>query len=195
MNTPTHILIGAALFARRDRPAVTLAAFAGGLVPDLAMFAMYGGAVWILGIPERTVFGSLYFSDTWQAVFAIDHSFFVWGGLVALGLALRRPVLAAFAGAGLAHAAVDFVLHNDDARRQLWPVSDWVFRSPVSYWDPAYYGNIVAPVEAGLVLVLAVLLLRRLRRWWEIAMTLAAALVIWLPIVLTGGLHGLHGMG
>jgi membrane-bound metal-dependent hydrolase YbcI (DUF457 family) len=195
MNTPTHVLIGAALFARRAEPRITLAAFAGGLAPDLAMFALVLWSVRIAGIPEHQVFGVLYFSDAWQRVFAVDHSFFVWGGLFAVATLRALPVLRAFAGAGLAHAAADFVTHNDDARRQLWPITDWVFRSPVSYWEPRFYGNVLAPVEVGLVILLTVLLLLRLTRWWERALTLAAASVLIVPILLSGGFHGLHGPG
>lgn len=195
MNTPSHILLGAALFARRDRPDVTLAAFAGGLVPDLALLLMYSSGVWLFGLSERVVFGTLYFTGGWQQVFLADHSFLLWGGLVLGGIVFRAAAVAAFGGAGLVHAATDFLLHNSDARPQLLPLTDWVFRSPVSYWDPAHYGAIFAPIEAGLVVVLTIVLLRRLRRWWEIALTLAAALVLLLPIVVTGGFHGLHGMG
>lgn len=195
MNTPAHMLIGAALFARRDRPALTLAALAGGLVPDLALLGMVQWAVRMRGIPESTIFGELYFGETWQRIFGADHSFVLWGAVFVLALWFTRPAAAALAGAALAHAAADFLLHHEDARRQFWPLSDWVFRSPVSYWDPARFGGIVAPVEAALVLVLAALLLRRLRRWWERGLILAVMTVQILPVVLTGGFHGLHGLG
>lgn len=189
------MLIGAALFARRDQPALTLAALAGGLVPDLALVGMVQWSVHVRGIPEPTVFGELYYSEAWQRMFGADHSFVVWGATLALALWFARPATVAFAGAALAHAAADFLLHHEDARRQFWPLSDWVFRSPVSYWDPARFGGIVAPVEAALVLVLAGLLVRRLRRWWERGLVLAVMSVQILPVVLTGGFHGLHGLG
>lgn len=192
VNTPTHMLIGAALFGRSDRPKATLAAFAGGLTPDLPMFLMVLVAARFSCIPEHEVFGALYFSESWQRVFAIDHSFFVWTTLIVAGLVLRSPAVVAFAGAALAHAAVDFVTHNDDARRQLWPFSDRVFRSPISYWDPAHYGEIVAPIEAGMALTLAALLLWRMDQWWARGLTLLVSAFLLAPIVLTGGLHGMN---
>lgn len=195
VNTPTHMLVGAALFARPNRPNAMLAAFAGGLVPDLPMFLMVLVAARFSGIPEHEVFGALYFSESWQRVFAIDHSFFVWTTLLAGGLLLRCPAVIAFAGAALAHAAVDFATHHDDARRQLWPFSNGVFQSPVSYWDPAHYGAIVGPIEAGIALALAALLLWRLDRWWARGLTLLVAGIQLIPILATGGFHGLHGMG
>lgn len=188
------MLIGAALFGRSDRQRATLAAFAGGMAPDLPMFLMVLGAAWFAGLPEHEVFGTLYFSDSWQRVFAVDHSFFVWMTLIVVALVVRFPAILAFAGAALAHVAVDFVTHGDDARRQLWPLSDQVFRSPISYWDPAQYGEIVAPIEAGIAIALTALLLWRLERWWARGLTLLVSAVLLVPVILTGGFHGLHGM-
>ncbi|MCW3782865.1 cobalamin biosynthesis protein CobQ [Defluviimonas salinarum] len=158
MNTPAHMLVGAALFGRRDRPRTIVMGLAGGLVPDISMLVLVGWSVWIEAIPAREVFSRLCFTEAWQRAFAIDHSFLVWGALAALAIRSRMAAATAFAGAGLVHAAVDFLLHNGDARRQFWPVSEFAFQSPVSYWDPARYGAIVAPLEAALVLALTVLL-------------------------------------
>lgn len=195
MNTPSHMLIGAAAFARPASPATLLASLAGGFAPDLPMLAMVLWARRIAGVPEREVFGQLYFSDRWQAVFAVDHGFFVWGALFALALWRKLPVMAAFAGSGLMHAAADFLTHNDDARRQFWPVSDWVFQSPVSYWDARFYGGPFAIFEFALALALTGFLLWRLRGVWPRVLVLATAAPLILPVLLTGGFHGLHGMG
>lgn len=161
MNTPTHMIMGAAVFARPGVPGVTLAALLGGFAPDLSLFAMAGWHLFILGTDPSVVFHELYFSDTWQQVFAIDNSFFLWGGIFAFGLVFKRQWLVAFSGSGLLHIAFDFLLHHDDARMHFWPLSDWIFRSPISYWDPDYYGAIVAPLEMLLSLILLFILWRR----------------------------------
>ena len=70
-------------------------------------------------------------------------------------------VLIALAGAGLLHLALDFPLHHDDARRHFWPVSDWVFVSPYSYWDRAHHGGTIATIEIVISLVLLAVLWRR----------------------------------
>jgi len=183
MNTPSHLLIGAAVFARRGQGRVTLAAMVGGVIPDIPLICMVGWSLWVAGIPAETVFDHLYFSDSWQQVFAVDHSFFVWGAALALGQWRDWPVLRAFAGAGLLHAGVDFLVHHDDARRQFWPVSDWVFHSPISYWDRAHYGGIVAPLEGVLDLICAVVLWRRLGRVWERVVVVGAALMVAAPML------------
>ena len=195
MNTPSHMLIGAAVCTRPLAPATLIAALAGGLAPDLPMFAMVLWATRVVGVPEHEVFSTLFFSETWQSVFAIDHSFFIWGGLLGLAVWCRQIILRAFAGAGLLHALADFLTHHDDARRQFWPVSDWVFRSPVSYWDARFYGDIFGVFEVALVLTLTALLCARLSRWRERALVLAVAAPMVVPILLTGSLHSLHGMG
>ena len=189
------MLLGAAVFARPMAPGVTLAALAGGLVPDIPIFVMVLWSTQVLGLPEHVVFGQLYFSAGWQAVFAVDHGFLVWGALLGLAIWRGSVILRALAGSGLLHALVDFITHNDDARRQLWPLTDWVFRSPVSYWDARYYGDIFASFEVALVIMLSALLLHRLRRIWERVLILAIVASVVVPFLLTGNAHGLHGMG
>ena len=71
----------------------------------------------------------------------------MWGVVLALGLALRRTWVIALAGAALLHIGLDFPLHHDDGRAHFWPISNWIFESPVSYWDPAHYGSILTPIE------------------------------------------------
>lgn len=147
MYTPTHLIFGMAVFGRKDAPKVTAAALAGALVPDLSLCLLTGTHLLILGTDPQVVFGEMYFSDAWQSIFRIDNSFIVWGVVLALGLALRRTWVIALAGAALLHIGLDFPLHHDDGRAHFWPISNWIFESPVSYWDPAHYGSILTPIE------------------------------------------------
>lgn len=165
MNTPAHAIFGLAAFGRPGRPAVTAAAFAGGLVPDISLFVMVGWARFVMDVPAGTIFRQYYYSDAWMSVFAVDNSFLLWGLL--LGLALWRgwEKLTAFAGAGLLHLACDFPLHNHDARPQFWPLTDWVFRSPFSYWDNSHHAAVIEPLEIGACVVLTALILWRFRSW------------------------------
>jgi hypothetical protein len=96
-------------------------------------------------------------------VFRIDHSIVLWGLGFALALWFRAEVLVAFTGAALLHASIDFLVHHDDARAQFWPLSTWVFHSPVSYWDRAHYGGFFGPFEIAVCLLLSVILWRRYR--------------------------------
>lgn len=148
MNTPAHLLIGAAVFGRGQGRRVMAAALLGALAPDASLYVMALWALHVQGIPPHVVFDELYFSPAWQSVFAIDNSFVLWGLLMVVALIRRSPVLIAFAGAALLHLATDFVLHAGDGRPQFWPLTNWVFDSPVSYWDSAHHALWVAPVVA-----------------------------------------------
>ncbi|QUJ75276.1 cobalamin biosynthesis protein CobQ [Sulfitobacter albidus] len=175
MNTPAHLLLGAAAFGKRGQRRTFWAAMAGGLAPDLSLYLLAGGALFLFGIPPRVVFDELYFSDTWQAIFAVDNSVFVWGALLALALWRRSDWGLAFAAAGLLHLALDFPLHHDDGRPHFWPVSDWVFESPLSYWDRAHGAGWIAPIEAALA-ALAAVWIWLTRPGWAIAIAVGALL-------------------
>jgi len=161
MNTPAHLILAATVFAKPNQPKVTWAAIAGGFLPDLSLYALAAWSMFIQGNPAQHVFDVQYFSKEWQQIFAIDNSFFVWGLIIAIGVWLRKPWLWALGGAGFLHLCFDFPLHHDDARQHFWPLTDWMFISPVSYWDGNHYGNIVSVLEVGLCLVCLTFLWRR----------------------------------
>lgn len=166
MNTPTHLILGAAVFAKPDHPKLTWAAITGALLPDFSLYFMVVWHRFVLGDSPRVIFDEVYFSPFWQRVFAIDNSFFVWGALLGLALWLGRGWLIALAGSGFLHLVFDFPLHNDDARVHFWPLSEWKFISPVSYWDPQHHGVVMAALETVFAVVLCVILWRRFSRIW-----------------------------
>lgn len=163
MNTPAHLIFGLAVFGRADAPKITAAALAGAIIPDLSLYLLSGTHLILLGTDPEVVFGQLYFSDAWQGIFRIDNSFIVWGLLLGLGLALRSAWVIALAGAALLHIGLDFPLHHDDGRAHFWPITNWIFQSPLSYWDRDHHAGIIAPLEVGLSLILCAVLWRRFR--------------------------------
>jgi hypothetical protein len=56
-------------------------------------------------------------------------------GFLALAIWQRSTWVIALTGAALVHLALDFPLHRYDGGSDFWPVTWWVFESPVSYWD------------------------------------------------------------
>ena len=157
------MLIGLAALGRPGDTRRNLAALGGALLPDLPAILLVVWALHVEGRSPGEVFGLLYWSPSWQAIFAPTHAFPVWGLALAAALALRSPLLVAFTASGLIHLACDFPVHLTDAHRQFWPLTDWRFHSPVSYWDPAHYGGVVALLEAALDLGLTVWMLARFR--------------------------------
>jgi hypothetical protein len=184
VNTPAHLIFGAAAFARPGRTSENIAALSGALLPDLSLYLLAAWSLYVLRIPPETVFGTLYFSPLWQGIFAVDNSIPLWAAGLALGLALRNRVIIAFAGAGLLHLAFDFPLHHDDARRHFWPLSDWVFQSPVSYWNPRFFGRITAPIEVAVCLGLSIVLWQRFRSWPARAMIATGMAAELMPAVM-----------
>ena len=149
MNTPAHLLIGAAAVARPARGRTLSAALLGSLLPDLSLYLMAGVSLFVLGIPEQVVFGQLYYSKSWQTVFAIDNSFFLWAAMLLIGIWRGWRLLIVATLAALLHVTMDFLLHAGDGRPHLWPLTDWVFDSPVSYWDSTHHALWVAPVSVA----------------------------------------------
>ncbi len=141
------------------------AALLGALAPDLSLYLMVGWHLLILGTDPQIVFGQLYFSETWQSVFAVDNSIFLWGALLAVALWRKWRILVCFAGAALLHIGLDFPLHAGDGRPHFWPLSDWVFDSPLSYWDSRHGARWIGPLELGLSAVLTLVLWRRVQAW------------------------------
>lgn len=163
MNTPAHLIFAATAFSKPNTAKVTGGAIAGGLFPDLSLYVLAAWSFLVVGNDAQHVFGIQYFSADWQDIFAVDNSFFVWAAIIMLGVSLRRDWLWVFGASGFLHICLDFPLHHDDARRHFWPATDWVFESPVSYWDGAHYGSVVGAIEMSLVAFCAIILIRRFK--------------------------------
>ncbi|WP_415919902.1 cobalamin biosynthesis protein CobQ [Tateyamaria sp. SN6-1] len=180
MNTPAHLLVGAALFGRPGTSKIVGAALIGGLLPDLSLYLLAGTSLFLLNISPQRVFNELYFSDAWQTVFAIDNSFVVWGLLLLVALWRTSGWGVALTGAALLHLALDFPLHHDDGRPHFWPITSWVFESPFSYWDRAHGAMWIAPIEAAVAVGATVLIwLWRVPIWARILSLVLLAAEIW----------------
>jgi len=163
MNTPTQLILAASLFARPDNPKVTRAAIIGGLIPDLSLFIMSAFSMLIMDNSAQHVFDVQYFSPQWQQVFAVDNSFVLWGMVCIIAYRTKTDWLVALSASVLLHLACDFPLHHDDARQHFWPLSNWVFHSPLSYYDTNHYGAIVSVFESLLVIAAAIHVWRRFK--------------------------------
>ncbi len=183
MNTPAHLVLGMAALSRPGAPGINVAILAGSLLPDLSLYLMGAHALYIQDIPPGIVFGQLYYSENWQRIFAIDNSVFVWAGVVLAGFWLRRGWLLALGLAGMLHLVLDFPLHHDDGRAHFWPLTNWVFESPISYWDPRHHGTIVGALEGLVCLALSIILVRRFKSIFSRAMILVLAATEIFPLL------------
>ncbi len=126
----------------REQVAIVLAA----VLPDVPMFGFYALEKLVWHVPEAAIWED-YFQPNWQHVFDAAHSL----PLMAVGFlaayTYRSNMGMIFCLSLLLHVAGDLPLHHDDAHRHFFPLSDWRFESPVSYWDPRHFGRLMSGLE------------------------------------------------
>ena len=158
-----------------------MAVLLGSVLPDVPFSALtllytayYG---WVSAPPagqplHEYLHFDLYFNDPiWQIGTSLLHAPFLIAIWLGIGWwALRRQqkwgvILFWFAvGAGF-HALIDILTHHSDGPLLLFPFN-WHYRfpSPISYWEPDYYGRLFFRLEH----VLDVALLAYLGVvWWQ----------------------------
>jgi len=165
VNTPAHVITGL-LVVRNPREDMLLfaAVVVGAVLPDMAMVVFYGIQKFVLGTPESIIWSEKYYNPQWQGIFDAFNSI----PLIMLALlgayAARLHYLSALLVSMLIHSLCDLPVHHDDGHRHFFPLSDWRFESPVSYWDPAHHGNAFLMFEIALVVLGTVWLVRRAKR-------------------------------
>ncbi len=143
----------------------------GAALPDMSAFAAAAYYFDEFGsMPREQLLNAIYFTGPFGTTGSALHSIIPVGGLLALYWVLRlgrfdrRRVLLWFLLGWAGHTVVDFLTHVDDLRLLFWPLSDWRWASPVSYYNPRYYGREFMLVShASMLVIMAVLLRRRLR--------------------------------
>lgn len=176
MNTPAHAVINLVLLRGRTGPGTTGPIALGGLAPDLPLVAFYLGQKLIAGAPESEIWRRIYPQPGWQALFDASHSLVLAvPAALAAWRAGRARWAALFASMAL-HDLGDLPLHHGDAHRHFWPLSDWAWTSPVSYWNPVHYGALAGNLEAVAVAVAAGYLAVTYRAPGERAVVAALAL-------------------
>lgn len=165
---------------------VNIAVLMGAIAPDMSLFIMFGQAK-IRGIADEVIWKDLYYSHFWQEAGAVTNSVPVYSSVAIIGLllggrlsinqtscsdrvvtgySLPGKLMLYFSIAALLHCITDLPLHFDDGHAHFWPFSDWIFRSPVSYWDSNHYALYWQPIELLIGLVCIVLLWRRFTLVW-----------------------------
>ncbi|MGB0910078.1 MAG: hypothetical protein ACPGYT_06920 [Nitrospirales bacterium] len=158
MNTPAHLLINLLALGRKERPPEQMAILGGAILPDAPMFLFYFIEKVVREVPESLIWSHDYYLAPWQNFIDSFNSLPLIGlGLLFTWKMRSRAGQLLFLSMVL-HVFGDLPLHHDDAHRHFFPLSDWRFESPISYWDPSHYGNIVTGLEVLAVLVCAGLL-------------------------------------
>ncbi len=193
MNTPGHAIVSLAGLGRGQSAVIQRWILAGSILPDAPMFLFYVIVRFIQGHPEDLIWNSLYFQPGWQALFDSFNSVPLVLLFVLIARWAGRPGPMYLGLSMLVHFVLDLPLHHDDGHRHLYPLSMWRFDSPVSYWDPAHFGHIMAPVEMLLVAGLSVILWQRHRQVRDRGLILMANLfyvAMWTTFYVLGGAYG-----
>ncbi len=146
--------------------AAGIAAAAGAVFPDLPSFAgtaYYVGTAYLRkgwdSMHSEELLDAIYFSGPFGGTGSALHSavpvvtLLVLYRIFGLGRRDRRRIVLWFLLGWLGHAIVDFLTHVDDTRPLFWPVSDWEWSSPVSYYNLLYYGREFFAISHGLMLL------------------------------------------
>lgn len=153
--------------------------FVGGVVPDLPGLALAAGSFIYyplarsMSIDEtfQLITEDLFFnSPPWIVAHNSLHSPLILAAMLLTASRFDSPRWEAarslVAGAGL-HTLLDVPVHHDDGPLLLFPFS-WDFRvqSPVSYWDPAHFGQWIRPIDLAISVIGGLFLARKITQRW-----------------------------
>lgn len=176
MNTPSHSILNLAILGPAQQSVRTWPILIGSWLPDAALFIFYGWAK-LANIPEATIWRETYYDPVWQDIFAIGNSIPLAIAGILFCLWRRQFGWMVMFSSMLLHHLADFPLHHEDAHRHFWPLSNYRFISPVSYWDRAHLGLYGALVEVALTLAASTVLLRRVQSRWGRGILLSVNLI------------------
>ena len=179
MQTQGHLILNLGILGRKDHLEWTWPIMLGSLYPDAGRFGFYFGVRLVRGLPDSQIWRTEYFLESWQTFFSIFNSIPLALIGMAIGLYYKRSTVAAFFAAAILHCLEDLPLHHDDGHRHFWPLSNFRFESPVSYWDSNHHAVWGAGLELVLVLTASCWVWRRTRsRWGRGLLALTNALYI-----------------
>lgn len=189
MNSPTHTLLALALLSKKGDRKRNWAVFIGSIIPDAVIYIWAPYQSLVKGVSGETLWRELYFAEPMQNMIAYFNSIPIYLSLALLGFVMRSKtwgkVILFFALAALTHMATDLPVHNHDAYRHFWPLSDWRFISPLSYYEREHHAGWVSLIEIVIALTSIFILWKRFPKLWvKIILGSLAAFYIALPIVL-----------
>ena len=204
MQTQTHLLFALAVLSRKNSPKRNRAVFIGALIPDLFIYVAWAYYT-LSGNSQTQIWDVLYFQNPTQFWDALFNSVPVFLTIASLGwvLALKSAkyklagqCIGLFGAAALIHIATDFPVHASDAHRHFWPLSDWRFYSPLSYWEGDHHAALVSVIEAIGGVLISILLWRRFERKWTrrgfAALAAFYVLMFIVTLLIIAGVFGNH---
>lgn len=163
MNTQAHIIFNILLLRSfKYKPKFILATVIGAIIPDLAMFLFFAWTFFFQSMSVEQIFTVEYFKPHWQNYFDIYNSIPIFFIILFISFILLKLkfitkkvyiFMKILVYSALLHLFFDLFSHADDAHRHFYPFTNFVFKSPISYWDPDYFGKQFAILEILLVFI------------------------------------------
>jgi len=188
MNSPTHSLLALALLSKAGQTKRNWAIFIGSVIPDIAIYIWAPYQRFVNGVDGAEMWGKLYFEAPMQNLIAYFNSFPIYGVLAAIGYFAREKIwgklILFFSLAALIHLVTDMPVHGHDAYRHFWPISDWRFYSPFSYYEQDLHGAWVSLLEAFIGFAAIFVLWKRFPKLWvKIVLGVLAILYIVMQVI------------
>lgn len=165
MNTPSHFLLHLWLrkyYEERKNVQIPKSFLLWSVGPDIWLYLCVFGymlysQVYVWNSSEYTfrhMFDVLYFEHPfWIFAYNIFHAplmlgvFFAFIKLFQNYLGKYYSILLWFILGCMLHSLFDIPLHHDDGPRIFYPLSDYQFSSPISYWDRDYHAVYIIFLE------------------------------------------------
>ena len=176
MNTPTHIILNYALLQDKTNKKEKWAILIGSVLPDITIFFMFFWAL-MMGIDQSTLWREIYFQPEWQFVKNIFNSVPFALIILTFGFAIKKRWIQLFSYSLLIHYVLDFFTHVNDGHAHFFPLTNFIYQSPISYWDQNFYGTLGSTIELSLLAVAVLYIVPRLETWYMKSLVIAALIL------------------
>jgi len=156
MITTTHVILNTALLGSKKHPERNWPIILGALLPDIPTFLVLFSPLYY-AIGAKTLLNYMFLQHCTDWFHSIPLA--IAGVFLCLAFRFKSGVYC-FVSVVL-HDLEDLPLHAQFAHKHFLPISNYVFHSPISYWELPYHAYLVAPFEWLTVIICAYFLWRR----------------------------------
>ena len=156
MITTTHVILNTTILGSRKRPELNWPIVLGAILPDIPSFlVIFSPLYYVLGVGN--LLNYVFFQNCTDWFHSIPLA--LTGLLLCLPFQFKSGIYL-FMSMTL-HDLEDLPVHAQIAHKHFLPFSQYVFHSPISYWEPQYHASLIAPLEWLLVIICSIVLWRR----------------------------------
>ncbi len=188
MISITHTLFALAVLTKKETPLRNRAAFLGSVIPDAFIYVVALGWTLFSAEPMSRLWDEVYFDPPMQSIASAFNSIPIYALLALLGYIYRRTkagiIILFLSLAALLHISMDLPVHAHDAYAHFWPITQWKFHSPISYWEPHLHAHWVGFIETAIALGAAWMIARRFEKTWITVLMLILAILYIVMITL-----------